>query len=191
MQSPPPTTTSIPSINISSDRMAARHEPRAIGSSRPKHFQRTALAALCQPNLRPCAHRSSPKSLHSPEDWISSARLDTGVVPCCPFHLQQVPYRVILNRRRYVCPRQYYSGLLFPPGHLLCLHGYFYLALPRRNGPTHSSLSIPGSGKKRSPGGWKISRRLDYFHRALRGRRDCLLLPYLRALWCRRQILCL
>src|SRR5271170_2625002 len=161
--------------------MAARHEPPAIGSSRAKQFERTTLAALRQPDLCPRAHRSSPEPLHSPENWVSSARLDTGVIPCCPFRLQQVPYRVILNRRRYVCPRQYYSGLLFPPWHLLRLHGDFYLALPRRNGPTHSSLSVPGSGKKRSPGGRQISCRRDHFRLALRGRRVCLLLPYLRA----------
>src|SRR6266699_2515129 len=190
MQLRPPTMTSTPSINISSDLMEDRRECSRFSRAGPKVVEGATLATLWQPDLHPCAQRSSPEPVYAPQDLDLSARFDSGS------HHPDTPLRRQIQRRRgpngdrYTSPRGNRPALLFPAGYLLRLHGDLYVAIPRRNGRAHSPLSISRPGKKRSPGGGKVSCRRACCHHTLRNSRLCLLLPHLCPLWFGGQILC-
>ena len=131
----PQTTTLTPSINISSDRMADRYEHPGIRRSRAEYLERTAVAPVCQPNLHPRAHRSSPQPLHEAQDLGLSARPYPRAIHWCSRHLPsrhrgQLSRALHGPRGRHSGPRRHHPALLRPPRHLLRLHGHFYLAVP-------------------------------------------------------------
>src|SRR5258707_2254164 len=171
-----PTTTSTPSINISSDQRADQRECSRLSRAHAKVDEGTTLAALRKPGLRPCAQRSSPQSVYPAPDWDLSARFASGADDSGSRHLRQTYHEPVSNRGGYPSPRGNRPTLLFPAGHLLRLHGDLYLAFPRRNGRTDSALSVSRPGKKGSPGGRKVSCRRPHRHRSLRDSRPCLLL---------------
>src|SRR5438552_15453670 len=77
MQLRPPTMTSTPSINISSDLMEDRREGSRFSRAGPKVVKGATLATLWQPDLHPCAQRSSPEPVYAPQDLDLSARFDS------------------------------------------------------------------------------------------------------------------
>src|SRR2546425_1726920 len=168
MQLRPPTMTSTPSINISSDRMEDRRECSRFGDEDPKVVEGATLAALWKPDLRPCAQRDSPEPFYAPQDLDLPARIGTGAHHPDTRHPRQKRTRwACPNRERYTSPGGNRPALLFPVGDLLCLHGDLHVAISRRDGRTHSPLSVSRPGKKRSPGCRKVSCRRGRGHRTL------------------------
>jgi ABC-2 type transport system ATP-binding protein len=76
----PPTMTSTPSINISSDHMADRREFSRFSRASPKVVEGTTLATLWNPDLRPYAQRGSPQPVYASQDLDLSAGFDS----CAP-----------------------------------------------------------------------------------------------------------
>src|SRR5260370_2418872 len=162
----PTTRTSIPSISTSSDQMEERRERSRLGRARAKVVEGTTLEALCKPDLHPCAQRGSPEP--APQNLALSSCFESSAHHAGTRHPRQKPAEGPgRNRERPASTCWNRPALLFPTGRLLCLHGDLYMAISRRNGRTHSPLSVSRAGKKRSPGGGKVSCRLGRCHRAI------------------------
>src|SRR2546423_15418093 len=77
----PPTMTSTPSINILSDLMEDRCECSRFSRAGPKVVEGATLATLWQPDLHPCAQRSSPEHVYAQQNldvsdrFVSSAHI--------------------------------------------------------------------------------------------------------------------
>src|SRR5437773_3631827 len=128
MQLRPPTMTSTPSINISSDLMEDRRECSRLSRAGPKVVEGATLATLWKPDLHPCAQRSSPEPVYAPQDLDPSARFDSRAHHPGTRHLRQKrTRRPGPNRERYTSPRGNRPTLLFPAGYLLRLHGDLYV----------------------------------------------------------------
>src|SRR5258708_7776339 len=126
----PPTMTSTPSINTSSDRMVDRHERSRLGRTDPKVVEGTALAALWKPDLHPCAQRASPEPFYAPQDLDLFARFDSGAHHPHTRHPRQKPTRGPgATGKRHTSPCGDRPALLFPAGYLLRLHGDLYVAV--------------------------------------------------------------
>src|SRR5260370_3084252 len=172
----PPTMTSIPSISTSSDQMEERRERSRLGRARAKVVEGTTVEALCKADVHACAERGSPEP--APQNLDLSARFDSSAHHPGTRHPRQKPAEGPgRNRERHASTCWNRPALLFPTGHLLCLHGDLYVAISRRNGRTHSPLSVSRAGKKRSPGGGKFSCRLCLCHPPIRALPPSLLRP--------------
>src|SRR6266566_107688 len=179
MQLRPPTMTSTPSINISSDLMEDRCECSRLSRAGPTVVEGATLATLWQPDLHPCAQRSSPEPVYAPQNLDLSARFDSRAHHPSSRDLGQKRTRGPgPNRERYTSPRGNRPAVLSPSGYLLRLHGGLYVAIPWRDRGTHSSLSISRPGQKRSPGGRKVSCRRGRCHCTVRNSRPCLRFPH-------------